>query len=64
MIPISDCQKILNLAVHEATGIQPHYAFFFSRHAPRQIGAVLASIEEGSEVERVRENIKGVLTPY
>ncbi len=40
----------------EETGVQPHYAFF-GRHAPRQIGVTLPSIEEDPEIERAREII-------
>ncbi len=51
---LAECQKILNSAVHEATGVQPYYAFF-ARHAPRQIGVTLPSIEDEPEIERARE---------
>ncbi len=53
---LAEFQKILNSAVHEATGVQPHYAFF-ARHVPRQIGVTLPSIEEDPEIERAREII-------
>ena len=41
----------MSQAVHISTGVQPYFAFF-SRHAPRTLGARLPSVEgEKDEVE-------------
>ncbi len=41
---ITSCQTVMNQAVHTSTGVQPYFAFF-SRHAPRSVGASLPSVD-------------------
>ncbi len=47
---IKKCQRILNEAVHEATGERPHF-LMFNRRANRSIGTELPQISQGSELE-------------
>lgn len=44
---ISECQRILNTAVHTTIGEQPYFAFF-NRHALRNVGVDLPEVQ-GSE---------------
>ncbi|KAG0714265.1 Transposon Tf2-9 polyprotein [Chionoecetes opilio] len=41
---LQPCQITMNQAVHTSTGQQPYFAFF-SRHAPRLVGAALPDVE-------------------
>ena len=45
---LKECQRVINSAVHEATGVQPHFAFF-GRHAPRLISARLPDISDDTD---------------
>ncbi len=47
---IKKCQRILNGAINEATGEQPHF-LMFNRRAPRLIGAELPQIGKDSDLE-------------
>ena len=42
---LTQCQQILNAAVHETTGEQPHY-LMFHRHAPRFVGTTLPQVDD------------------
>ncbi len=44
------CQRILNSAIHEATGEQPYF-LTFNRRAPRAIGTELPQIAQDSDLE-------------
>ncbi len=47
---IKKCQRILNSAIHEATGERPYFLMFNCR-APRLIGAELTQIGQESDLE-------------
>lgn len=42
---LTQCQRVLNSAVHEATGEQPYY-LMFHRHAPRYVGTNLPQVDD------------------
>ena len=46
---LTQCQQILNAAVHETTGEQPHY-LMFNRHAPRFVGTTLPQVDDDVDV--------------
>ncbi len=54
---IKPCQRILNSAVHETTGEQPHY-LMFNRRAPRRIGAELPQIDRDRDIATALEIVK------
>ncbi len=47
---IKKCQRILNEAVHEATGEEPHY-LMFNRRGTRTIGVELPQIGQDSDLQ-------------
>ncbi len=47
---IKKCQRILNEAIHEATGEQPHYPMF-NRRPSRSIGVELPQIGQDSDLQ-------------
>ena len=47
---LTTCQQILNSAVHETTGEQPHY-LMFNRHAPRIVGMTLPQVDDEIDVK-------------
>ena len=54
---ITQCQQILNAAVHETTGEQPHY-LMFNRHAPRFIGITLPQVDDEIDIGVALEVVK------
>ena len=46
---LTQCQQILNAAVHETTGEQPHY-LMFNRHAPTYVGTTLPQVDDDIDV--------------
>ncbi len=51
------CQKVLNSAVHEATGEQPHF-LMFNRRQPRLIGVELPQLRQDADLEVVLEVVR------
>ncbi len=51
---IKKCQKVLNRAVDEATGEQPHF-LMFNRRQPRLIGVELPQLRQDADLEVVLE---------
>ncbi len=51
------CQKVLNSAVHEATGEQPHF-LMFNRRQPRLIGVDLPQLRQKADLEVVLEVVR------
>ena len=45
---LTQCQQVLNSAVHETTGEQPHY-LMFNRHAPRFVGSLLPQVDDETD---------------
>ncbi len=54
---IKKCQKVLNSAVHEATGEQPHF-LMFNRRIPRLIGIELAQLRQHADLEVVLKVVR------
>ncbi len=54
---MNQCQRIINRAVHEATGEQPHF-LMFNRRAPRIIRIELPQMGQDSELEVALELVK------
>ncbi len=54
---IKKCQKVLNSAVHEATGEQPHF-LMFNRRLPRLIGVELPQLRQDADLEVVLEVVR------
>ncbi len=54
---IKKCQKVLNGAVHEATGEQPHFPMF-NRGLPRLVGVELPQLRQDADLEVVMEVVK------
>ncbi len=54
---IKKCQKVLNSAVHEATGEQPHF-LMFNRRQPRLIGVELPQLRQDAGLEVVLEVLR------
>ncbi len=54
---LQKCQRVLNSAVHEATGEQPHF-LMFNRRAPRRIGVELPQLQQDSELEVALEVVR------
>ncbi len=54
---IKKCQKVLNSAVHEATGEQPHF-LIFNRRQSRIIGAELPQLRQDADLEVVLEVVR------
>ncbi len=51
------CQIVLNSAVHEATGEQPHF-LMFNRRAPRRIGVELPQLQQDRDLEVALEVVR------
>ncbi len=54
---IKKCQKVLNSAVHEATGEQPRF-LMFNRRLPRLIGVELPQLRQDADLEVVLEVVR------
>ncbi len=54
---LKKCQRVLNSAVHEATGEQPHF-LMFNRRLPRLIGVELPQLRQNTDLEVVLEVVK------
>lgn len=54
---LTQCQQILNAAVHEATGEQPYY-LMFRRHAPRYVGTTLPQVDDEIDINIALEAVK------
>ncbi len=54
---IKKCQKVLNNAVHEATGEQPNF-LMFNRRQPRLIGVELPHLRQDADLEVVLEVVR------
>ncbi len=54
---LKKCQKVLNCAVHEATGEQPHF-LLFNKRLPRLIGVELPQLRQDADLEIVLEVVK------
>ncbi len=51
------CQKVLNSAVHEATGEQPHF-LMFNRRQQRLIGVELPQLRQDADLDLVLEVVR------
>ncbi len=54
---IKKCQKVLNSAVHKATGEQPYF-LMFNRRIPRLIGVELPQLKQDADLEVVLEVVR------
>ncbi len=54
---IMKCQKVLNSAVYEATGEQPHF-LMFNRRLPKLIGVELQQLRLEADLEVVLEIVR------
>ena len=54
---LTQCQQILNAAVHETTGEQPYF-LFFRRHAPRYVGTTLPQVDDEIDINTALEAVR------
>ncbi len=54
---LKKCQRVLNGAVHDATGEQPHF-LLFNRRLPRLIGVELPQLRQDADLEVALEVVK------
>ncbi len=54
---LEKCQRVLNSAVHEATGEQPHF-LMLNRRLPRLIGVELPQLRQDTDLEVVLEVVR------
>ena len=54
---LTQCQRVMNAAVHEATGEQPYY-LMFHRHAPRYVGTNLPQVDDEIDMSVALEAVR------